>query len=229
METSAEDDEIKEAKAFTNFYIDMFENHLNTFSFYLSESATLDWFGKTIKGEKDIGAFLKNNAATIKHLMCDPKPVNEVGHRDTHVINYPTKQKKRSLTLKKSPILANSKEKTPPNEHAGSSNVLEQGQGDGLHNCEIVSSPPKRCRISDVIICSEPTFDPVKYVSMEGHIEFRRKSSKKYQKETKWKRPCKLEIAYSTTNITDSTIHLIIYSCDMKCKRNLLNDFDRAD
>lgn len=229
MGTATEDAEINEAKIFSDFYIDTMENHIDTIAIYLSESATLDWFGKTVKGEKNIGAFLKNNAANIKHLMSDPTPVDKIGHRDTHVIKYPREQKRRSLTLSKSPMTATSQEKTPPNDQrAGSSNILEQGQGDGLHNCEILSSPAKRCKMDDVLVCAEPICTPIKYVSMEGHVEFHKRSTKKFQRETKWQRPCKLELAYSATNINDTTIYLIIYSCEMKCKRNLLKEFDNS-
>ncbi|KAK9746773.1 hypothetical protein QE152_g5814 [Popillia japonica] len=158
--------------------------------------------------------------------MNDPIPVNEIGHRDTHIIKYPKEQKKRSLALKNSPGTT-SQEKTPPN-NAGTSNILEQGQGDGLHNCEILSSPAKRCRMDDIIICTEPIYMPIKYVSMEGHVEFHKRSTKKFQRENKWQRPCKLEVAYSTSNHNDTTIHLIIYSCDMKCRRNLLKEFETS-
>lgn len=231
MQTTANDEsEIKDAaETFTKLYIDIVENHVTTISYYLSESATLDWFGKTIKGSKNISAFLKDNAIGVKHMLGDPKPVDKIGHRDTHVIKYPKEQKKRSLTLSDSPTaVATSQESTPPNEHAGSSNTLEQGQGDGLHNCDILTSPAKRCRLDDMILCAEPIYAPIKYVSMEGHVEFHKRSTKKFQRENKWQRPCKLEIAYSNTNVNDTTIHLIIYSCEMKCKRNLLTEFESS-
>lgn len=70
----------------------------------------------------------------------------------------------------------------------------------------------------------------VKFLTAEGHVEFHRPSSKKLQPETKWQRPCKLHIAYDCTkDIKDSSFYLIIYEGNVKCRRNLMKDFEAEE
>nr|XP_022903187.1 uncharacterized protein LOC111415659 [Onthophagus taurus] len=230
-----EDQEI--AQKLMDFYTDLVENHVDFLSYSLSDRVILDWFGKTIKGERNIALHLKDNTKFV-HLLENLQPVFKIGHRDTHIVDVSKKQK--SLTLNDSSSLVNSDEKTPPKTDAGSSHIFEQGQGDGLHNCELPVSPIKKFKKSnsveevvkiededDMINCEECA--PIRFVQADGFIEFRKKSAKKLQRETKWKRPCKLEIAYSVVGDKDFTIHLIIYSNEMKCKRNLLKDFESIE
>lgn len=89
-----------------------------------------------------------------------------------------------------------------------------------MHNC--LASPVKKSRVETEDV-------PMKYLIAEGFIEFRRKSSKKLQPETKWSRPCKLQVAYTQTSFEDCTMHLIIYEGNMKCRRNLMKDFDSSE
>lgn len=113
-------------------------------------------------------------------------------------------------------------EHTPPNNattSATDSKFVEQGQGDGIHNnC----SPAKKSRIE-----TEDDL-PMKYIQADGYLEFTGKSSKKLQPETRWSRPCKLQIAYTQTSFEDCTIYLMIYEGNMKCRRNLMKDFDAS-
>lgn len=69
----------------------------------------------------------------------------------------------------------------------------------------------------------------IKYAFAEGHVEFLRKSSKKLQRGNKWSRPCKLQVAYSGTDSTNFMVHLIIYEGNVKCRRNLMKDFESAE
>lgn len=110
---------------------------------------------------------------------------------------------------------------TPPNAtSSGDTNIVEQGQGDGLHNNCLESSPVKKSRTQN-----EERL-PVKYVVADGFLEFKGKVSKKLQRETRWSRPCKLQIAYTQSGLEDCTMLLIIYEGNMKCRRNLMKDFD---
>lgn len=83
-------DEINQIKEITELYFDIFENHKETLVYYLSESATLDWFGQTVKGQKDIITFVKTKVGKIKHEFANPTHVTNIGYRDTHVINTGT-------------------------------------------------------------------------------------------------------------------------------------------
>ena len=220
----------KEAIEFLEFYCDLLENHPARLCFYLSETSTLDWFGRTLQGDHKIMAFLQQQANATYHVFPDVVPVAKIGHRDAHVVHCAERVRKRSKCAEPS-LGAVSSETTPPGTSVQRKACVEKGQGDGVHNCESSSALPEKVTgmaagdgykmITETVACA-----PVKFLRAEGHVEFRRPSSKKYLRETKWNRPCKLEIAYSMTDLQDSTIHLIIYSCDMPCKRNLMKQFE---
>ncbi|VEN58391.1 unnamed protein product [Callosobruchus maculatus] len=137
--------------------------------------------------------------------------------------------------------------KTPKKQMAPSTSSLlqlkdnnkEKSQADDIHNLlDMEMSPVKRFKASNVdmvvsnleLVESEcdTVIPQIKYALMEGAIEFHKPSSKKLQSETKWKRPCKLSIAYSVTNC-DYTIYLIIYEGNVKCRRNLMKDFEAEE
>lgn len=75
-----------ETREILEFFFDLFENHKETLVYYLSEAATLDWFGQTVKGEKNIVAFLKTKVGKIRHLFSNPAQVANIGYRDSHVV-----------------------------------------------------------------------------------------------------------------------------------------------
>lgn len=233
----------EEARKLGIFFQDLMDNHKDCVKYYISETSVLDWFGQTVKGEKNITAFIKTNIGTCKHNFSNAVPTEKIGFRDSHVIKLP--RNKQQLVPKRTQLETNNKECTPPNctipSAAGCSdtnNEVEKGQGDGLHNCEPFVSPVKKSRLDsgDSSVVATPktntTSDedlPVKYLTCEGSIEFRRISSKKLQSETKWTRPCKLHIAYTCNSFDDCTLHLVIYEGNMKCRRNLLKEFDELN
>lgn len=88
-----------------------------------------------------------------------------------------------------------------------------------MHNCE---SPVKKSRMA------EDADAPMKYLVAEGCLEFTGRSSKKLMRQTRWSRPCKLHIAYRQTSLDDCTVYLMIYEGSMKCRRNLMKDFEAA-
>lgn len=81
--------EIKEAKAFGNFYIEKMETERDSLKYFLSEDVILDWFGQTVKGDKNVIAFLKKTLASVNHIISDFKPATKIGFRDTHVVKIP--------------------------------------------------------------------------------------------------------------------------------------------
>nr|CAI5863773.1 unnamed protein product [Callosobruchus analis] len=246
MEISEKD--VQEAKAFGEFFIDKMENHRNTLLYYLAEKVVLDWFGHTVKSDKIVCAFLKKTFLSVNHIMGDAKPVKKIGFRDTHVVNLPREPKMIPMGLMTPPRICHQKMlfKTPKKQMAPSTSALlqlkdhkEKGQGDDIHNLlDMEMSPVKRFKASNVdmvvsnleLVESEcDTVVPqVRYALMEGAIEFHKPSSKKLQSETKWKRPCKLSVAYSVAN-GDYTIYLIIYEGNVKCRRNLMKDFEAEE
>ncbi|XP_017772524.1 PREDICTED: uncharacterized protein LOC108559688 [Nicrophorus vespilloides] len=219
------EEQVKEATSFAEFYIDLIENHRDSFSYYLSDNAILDWFGQTVKGEKNIKVFLKNHVNKIKHIFPNIEPCSKIGYRDTHVVKYIPRESKNTVTE-----TIDNEEKTPPNKallSPGGSRKREKGQGDGLHNCS--DTPTKRTRLNDTED-DDPSVPDVQItnITSDGYIEFYRKSSKKFQNETKWSRPCKFQVAFSQVP-SGYLIHLMIYQGTVKCKRNLLKQFDSVE
>lgn len=80
------EEEIKEAKTFGNFYIEKMETQRESLKYFLSEDVILDWFGQTVKGEKNVIEFLKKTLTSVNHIISDFKPAKKIGFRDTHVI-----------------------------------------------------------------------------------------------------------------------------------------------
>lgn len=83
------DNEVKEAQSFGEFYIDSMENHQNRMQYYFSEDITLDWFGQTVKGEKNVIGFFKKTLSSVNHIYAEFKPAKKIGFRDTHVVKVP--------------------------------------------------------------------------------------------------------------------------------------------
>ncbi|XP_065158774.1 uncharacterized protein [Atheta coriaria] len=220
-------EQYEDAQEFASFYFDLLENHRETFTYHLSEGAVLDWFGRTIKGVQNIKDFAKLHMDLMKHRFSKIEPCHEIGYRKTHIVEYSTLRATDANDVSEvKPNPSAQQEKTPPNATiATSSRKREKGQGDGLHNCPS-ESPAKRSRLTGDVI--EPKISAPLYtanISSTGYLEFRGKSGKKYQKETKWQRPCTFQVAYSKTP-TGYLVHLIIYKGNMRCRRNLLNDFN---
>lgn len=96
------------------------------------------------------------------------------------------------------------------------------GQGDQIENSPTVETE---------LVESESEQAPVvKFMTVTGQVEFRKPSLKKLQTECRWKRPCKLSVAYSSsTSRQDCCIYLIIYESNVKCRRNLLREFEEAE
>ncbi|XP_031341195.1 uncharacterized protein LOC116169278 [Photinus pyralis] len=216
-------EEVAEAQKFCDFLINLLENHSECLVYYLADTALLDWFGHTIKGPRNIVAYLKNNAGKCKHRFTNPNPVRKIGFRENHVIKLPSEAKQRN-PINFSPC--DSESNSPKLTFSPVTHLIEKGQGDGPHN-NCPESPRKKFKADNGDqITDKPE---LKYISSNGHIEFHRRSSKKLQAETKWNRPCKLEVAYSATNFEDCVIYMMIYQGNLKCRRNLMKDFDACD
>lgn len=81
------EEEINGIKEIAELYFDIIENHRDTLMYYLADTATLDWFGQTVKGTKNIVAFIKGKVGKIRHVFPSPVEVSTIGHRDTHIVN----------------------------------------------------------------------------------------------------------------------------------------------
>lgn len=88
MDKSSES-EVDEAKRFLQFYETTIDNQKGLFKYHLAENAVLDWFGKTVKGLKNIKEFLNTSATSCTHHFTNVKVVDKIGFRDTHIVNLP--------------------------------------------------------------------------------------------------------------------------------------------
>lgn len=139
----------------------------------------------------------------------------------------------KNLPLISSPTYADGD--TPLKQTQPSTSMTtEIGQGDGLHNnCSSVS-PPKRLKLASEHseiqeLDGELNPETLKYLTGEGYVEFRRPSIKKLQPENRWRRPAKLHIGYTVSSFKNYTIYLIIYESNLKCRRNLLQEFCESE
>lgn len=83
------DAERKQAQAFGDFYIEKMETQREMLKYFLSEDVILDWFGQTIKGEKNVITFLKKTLTSVNHIISVFRPAKKIGFRDTHIIKAP--------------------------------------------------------------------------------------------------------------------------------------------
>lgn len=243
------EDRIHDANSFCEFYVDLMHNFNDRVKYFLADDVVLDYFGHTIKGQKNVSNYIKSNILTVKHHFNKAVPVDTIGFRDTHVVKLP-KEPKRPVTPLFSPQRTTHArtpikpigESSNSSFHPAARNIREEiGQGDGPHNNEISFSPAKKLRLSgdnqtdelnnsiDFVEDEPDDSEQIKYILAEGSVEFHRPSIKKLQTETKWKRPCKLSVAYTSTTSQDCTIYLIIYEGNVKCRKNLLKDFEALE
>lgn len=82
------DEQLEEAKQFIDHYVNIVDNHRETLIYYLTDCATFDWFGKTIKGEKNIKNFIRDTISTVQHDFSNPCPVPKIGFRDSHKVKF---------------------------------------------------------------------------------------------------------------------------------------------
>lgn len=88
METFTEK-EILDAKKFMDFYENIIDNHKDSFKYHLSETVVLDWFGQTVKGNRNVTAFVDSKTVSCTHHFSNVRPASKIGFRDTHVVNIP--------------------------------------------------------------------------------------------------------------------------------------------
>ncbi|XP_050299345.1 uncharacterized protein LOC126738182 isoform X1 [Anthonomus grandis grandis] len=236
-----------EVQTVLDFYLDLIEHSKNLIRYYLSEDVVLDWFGHTVKGQKNVAAFMKDKVNPVKHIFKEARAIDSIGFRDTHVVktSRPARRILRSSLLSPPrPTLLNTPKKQP---QASTSARRQIGKPNFDHSesppaplKNLSESPRKRQKLtpthfdtSDIdILESENCIadQMVKYLTAEGNVEFHRPSLKKLQRETKWRRPSKLHIAYNGgKDVKDTSFYLIIYEGNVKCRKNLISAFEAEE
>ncbi|XP_066147015.1 uncharacterized protein [Euwallacea fornicatus] len=241
------EDKATEAQQLLDFYIDLMENSKNLLKYYLSEDIVLDWFGETVKGQKQVTDFIKTNVNPMKHIFKEAVPASKIGFRDTHSLKIlrPSRRILRSTFLSPPrPSLMFTPIKQPhastsAKRQIGQLNLDKSGTKNGTSppspSKSLPESPNKRQKVTQFDVTDPDVLESeneiansrVKYLTAEGYVEFHRPSLKKLQKETKWQRSCKIHIAYDCIrDIKDSSFYLIIYEGNSKCRRKLFADFE---
>lgn len=71
-------DKHAEEISFAEYYFALVDGIFPGLEHNLTKDVTLNWFGKKIKGTKDVTAFIKSNHTRTLHVFTDIKPVSEI-------------------------------------------------------------------------------------------------------------------------------------------------------
>lgn len=81
-------EETQSAKKVLDFYIDLIEDGFRkdeaAAAYYLAGNVVLDWFGKTVKGNRKAKTFIKEQMSKVTHHVTNVRPAENVAFRDTH-------------------------------------------------------------------------------------------------------------------------------------------------
>lgn len=138
---SSDNNNVPEPQILLDFYIDLLDNSKNLLKYYLSDDAVLDWFGQTVKGQKNISTFIKAKVMPIKHIFHEAKAVSKIGFRDSHQIMLkPSRRVLRSAFLSPPrPSLLN----TPKKQPEPSTSVRRQINRPNLDDCQPLNNNNK--------------------------------------------------------------------------------------
>ncbi|XP_066245140.1 uncharacterized protein [Euwallacea similis] len=244
----AEDTNSIEAQQLLDFYVDLMENSKHLLKYYLSENVILHWFGRTVKGQKQVATFMNTNIRFMKHgFNKEALATNKISFQDSHSlqtfwplrrISQPTFFSIPRLTLMFTPI-KQLHSSTSAKSHTSQFNLdKSRTKNEGsLSSCprNLSVSPRKHQRITQLDITDTDVLQSddnkeadsrVRYLKTEGYVAFHQPNLDKLEREAKWQKSCKIHIAYDFINdINDSSFYLIIYEENNNCRRNLFKDF----
>lgn len=73
--------ERQQARTFIQWYKHMIDNERQNLTMYMSDDATLEWFGRTIKTRKKVAAFLKYDMQCSQHDFTTVESIEKVQTR----------------------------------------------------------------------------------------------------------------------------------------------------
>lgn len=76
--TSNKYSELQQARIFVQWYKHMIDNERHSLALYMSDDAVLEWFGRTIKSQKKIFAFLKYDMQCSKHDFTSVECIDKI-------------------------------------------------------------------------------------------------------------------------------------------------------
>ena len=77
---SAMSESFADAVSLLNNYCWFADGHTSEFEKCLDENVLLDWFGKSIKGRKNVAEFLKTHKVVSRHIFNKIIPVNQISY-----------------------------------------------------------------------------------------------------------------------------------------------------
>ncbi|XP_076760718.1 uncharacterized protein LOC143429142 [Xylocopa sonorina] len=245
-------DEQRQAISFANSYFALADGLATGLESHLSEDVVLDWFGKTVRGRRNVSAFLGAHKVNSRHVFPHIVPITGIdyekieanrkrfrSHRYQSEQECLTKSSNNDASETEVSLTRNGITDINQNEIGAKEAIarddynFDDGDLSNLFKLEISSTNTEEIELSinrikleeemaptikaikreqrrgDGSLVVEPT--TVKYVEACGEIEFSRKYGKRGKdswnayflvpiKLHTWKRPCKLQIAYTTSS-----------------------------
>ncbi|CAD6237156.1 GSCOCG00002170001-RA-CDS [Cotesia congregata] len=74
-------EDLSEAVSFANGYFALADGLIDDLANYLAEDVILDWFGQTIKGRKNVSAFMKFQNVNSRHIIDEINPSTTIEYR----------------------------------------------------------------------------------------------------------------------------------------------------
>lgn len=71
-------DERTQAILFAEYYFALVDGIFPGFESHLAKNIVLDWFGRKIRGKKNVAAFIKSNKTSTLHVFTDIKPISDI-------------------------------------------------------------------------------------------------------------------------------------------------------
>lgn len=75
-------DEHSRAISFMNSYFSLIDGLASGLENHLAENVILDWFGKTIRGKRNVSTFIKKNKVDSRHMFASIKPIDGIRYKE---------------------------------------------------------------------------------------------------------------------------------------------------
>lgn len=80
--------ERQQARTFIAWYKSMIDNERQNLALYISDDATLEWFGRTIKTRKKVTAFLKYDMQCSRHDFTTVESIDKIQNRNDRLQRF---------------------------------------------------------------------------------------------------------------------------------------------
>ncbi|XP_076302170.1 LOW QUALITY PROTEIN: uncharacterized protein LOC143220399 [Lasioglossum baleicum] len=188
-----------QAISFSNSYFALVDGLASGLETQLSRDVVLDWFGRTIKGSKKVASFMEAHMVNTWHIFSRIVPTSSIFHHRQESVKNANDADSESDYLSEGDLCNLFKFEISP------ANIEEIEQSINRIKLEEDMAPTveRECSEEDGHVNVEAHGN---YVEADGEIELSRKFWKPDIRHTyfsatsnfhTWRRPCKLQIAYS--------------------------------